>query len=103
MGDVVYHSIQEVATTLHPRFEGPYRVIGIEHGKKVTIRHLTDYNTKIVHVDHLKRVSRGMDDGDKLPLPEPPPSTSEQALPSTSLEYRDKLRSYKTLPNTESN
>ncbi len=35
MGDVVYHCTQEVATKLHPRFEGPYRVIGIGHGNKI--------------------------------------------------------------------
>ncbi len=40
MGDVVYHSIQEVATKLHPRFEVPYRVISIEHANKITIRHM---------------------------------------------------------------
>ncbi len=96
MGEVVYHSIQEVATKLHPRFEIPYRVIGIEHGNKIKIRHLTDFNTKIVHVDHLKCVSRSMDDGEKLPAPEPFPSAPEQTLPSTSLEYRKKLRSSKT-------
>ncbi len=88
MGDVVYHSIQEVATKIHPRFEGPCRVIGIEHGNKIKIRHLTEYNTKIVHVDHLKRVSRNMDDGEQLPSPKPSASASKQALPSTSLEYR---------------
>ncbi len=103
MGDVVYHSIHEVATKLHPRFEGSYRVIGIEHGNKIKIRHLTNYNTKIVHVDHLKRVSRSMDNGEELPSPEPSPSAPEQALPSTSLEYRKKLRSSKTLPDAESN
>ncbi len=98
IGDVVHHSIKEVTTKLDPRFEGPYRVIGIDHGNKVKIRHLTDYNTKIVHVDHLKRVSRSMDDGEELPSPEPP-STPEQALPSTSLEYRKKSKSSKTLSN----
>ncbi len=103
IGDVVYYSIQEVATKLLPRFEGPYRVIGIKHGNKIEIRHLTDYNTKIVHVDHLKKVSRSMNDGEKLPPPEPSPSAPEQALPSTSLAYRKKLRSSTTPPNTESN
>ncbi len=102
MGDVVYHSIQEVATKLHPRFEGPYRIIGIEHGNKIKIKHLTNYNSKIVHVDHLKRVRRSMDDGEELPSPEPSPSAPEQALPSTSFEYRKKLRSSKTLPDAES-
>ncbi len=97
------HSIQEVATKLHPRFEGPYRVIGFEDGNNLKIRHLTDYNTKIVHVDHLKRVSRSMDDGEELPSPEPSPSAPEQALPSTSLEYRKKLKSSKTPPDGESN
>ncbi len=29
MWDVVYHSIQDVSTKLHPRFEGSYLVIGI--------------------------------------------------------------------------
>ncbi len=103
IGDLVYHSIQEVATKLHPRFEGPYLVIGIEHGNKIEIRRLTDYNTNNFRTDHLKKVSRSMDDGEELPSPEPSPSAPEQALPSTSLEYRKKLRSSKTLPNTESN
>ncbi len=88
-----------MATRLHPRFEGRYRVIGIEHGNKIEIRHLT----KIVHVDHLKRGSRSMDDGEKLPSPEPSPSAPGQALPSTSLEYRKKVRSSKTPPDAESN
>ncbi len=57
IGDAVYHSIQEAATKLHPRYKGPYRVIGIEHGNKIKIRHLTYFNTKIVHVDHLKSKS----------------------------------------------
>ncbi len=103
MGDVVYHSIQEVATKLRSRFEGPYRVIGIEHGNEIKIRHLTDHNTKIVHVDHLKRVSRSMDDGEELPSPEPSQTAPEPVLPSTFLEYRKKLRSPKTLPKAEHN
>ncbi len=103
MGDVVYHSIKEIATKLDPRFEAPYRVTGTEHGNKVKMRHLTDYNTKIVHGDHLKRVSRSMDDGEELPSPEPSPPAAEQALPPKSFEYRKKLRSSKSLSNRESN
>ncbi len=77
--DVVYQSIKEIATKLDPRFEGTYRVIGIENSNNVKVRHLTDYNTKIVHIDHLKRVSRSMDYGEELSSPKSP-SAPEQAL-----------------------
>ncbi len=103
IGDVVYHSIQEVATKLHPRFEGPYRVIGIGHGIKIIVIHLTDFNNKVVHVGHLKEVSRSKDHEEELPSPESSPSPPDQELPSTSLEYRKKLRSFKTFPDAEGN
>ncbi len=58
VGDLVYHLIQAVKNKLAPRFEGPYRVIDYDKGNKVKLRHLTTLETKLAHLDHLKRWTR---------------------------------------------
>ncbi len=47
--------VHEPKNKLAPQFEGPYRVIEIDSGNKVKIIHLTTKETKIAHLDHLKR------------------------------------------------
>ncbi len=93
IGDV-YMQVQDIATKLDSCFEGPYRVIGIEHDNKLKIRHLKNLSVKIVHIDQLKWVSRGTDSGEKLQTLSPPESTTK-SLQSTSTEHRQKLRSPK--------
>ncbi len=58
IGDIVYLKIQEPKNKLAPRFEGPYRVVDYDKGNKVKIRHLTTLETKLAHLDHLKRTKR---------------------------------------------
>ncbi len=57
--------VHEPKNKLAPRFEGPYRVIEIESGNKLKIRHLTTKETKIAHLDHLKRFARSQSPDDE--------------------------------------
>ncbi len=58
IGDLVYVNNQEPKNKLAPRFEGPYRVTDYDKGNKVKLRHLTTLETKLAHLDHLKRMTR---------------------------------------------
>ncbi len=99
IGDIVYIKIHEPKDKLAPRFEGPYRVIDYDSGNKLKIRHLTTLETKVAHVDHLKRTARQPYTDEKTAvettstLPElPQAATPTAAAPH---EYRKKLRSCK--------
>ncbi len=98
IGDVVYINVHEPKNKLAPRFEGPYRVIGYDKGNKVKLRHLTTLETKLAHLDHLKRTSRPNSTVvDTEPDTEYSPSdvpSVDRAANSDSVEYRKKLRSY---------
>lgn len=52
----MYEQVRELVIKVDPRFEGLYLVIGIEHGNKIKVIHLTDYTTRLALVDQLKRV-----------------------------------------------
>ncbi len=99
IGDLVYHQVHEPKNKLAPRFEGPYRVIDYDKGNQVKLRHLTSMETKLAHVDHLKRWTRpnspllDTDDSSEPPSPEVPPG--DNTANTDSLEYRKKLRSHK--------
>ncbi len=99
IGDLVYQKVQEPKNKLAPRFEGPYRVIDYDKGNKVKLRHLTTLETKLAHLDHLKRVtcpdSTVVDrDQDTASAPPDVPPTDNKEN-TESMEYRKKLRSYK--------
>ncbi len=95
VGDIVFMKVHEPKNKLAPRFEGPYRVIEVESGNEVKIRHITTNETKIAHLDHLKRLVRSQDLEEQEPqLPpcvQPPSENPDKDLRN---EYRKKLRSY---------
>ncbi len=99
IGDLVYHLIPEPEDKLAPRIEGPCRVIDYDKGNKVKLRHLTTLETKLAHLDHLKRWTRpdstvvDADQDTASTPPEVPPA--DNAANTESMEYREKLRSYK--------
>lgn len=99
-GDIVYLKIQEPKNKLAPRFEGPYRVLSYDKGNKVKIRHLTTLETKLAHLDHLKRTNRPSSSTCEASTPAPddplttPTSTPGPAEVDTTNDYRKKLRSY---------
>ncbi len=98
VGDIVYMKVHEPKNKLAPRFEGPYRVRATESGNKLKIKHLTTKETKIAHLDHLKRHTRLQSPADdeedeQNPTPSVQPTSSTTADEATN-EYRKKLRSY---------
>ncbi len=88
---------RDIATKLDPRFKGPCRVISIEHGNKLKMHLLKNLSVKIVHLEQLKRVSRGMDSGEEL-LPLVPLESITNSLSSSSKEHHQKLRSSEQIP-----
>ncbi len=99
IGDLVYLKIHEPKNKLAPRFEGPYRVTDYDKGNKVKLRHMTTLETKLAHLDHLKRVTRP--DSTVVDSDQDTASTVANVPPADntrnddSVEYRKKLRSYK--------
>ncbi len=99
IGDLVYNLVPEPKNKLAPRFEGPYRVIDYDKENTVKLRHLTTLETKLAHLDHLKRWTRpdstvvDADQDTASPSPEVP--AADMAANTESMEYRKKLRSYK--------
>ncbi len=63
IGYIVYLKVHEPKDKLAPRFEGPYRVTDYDKGNNVKIRHLTTLETKVAHLDHLKRTIHKRRDG----------------------------------------
>ncbi len=100
IGDIIYLKIQEPKYKLSPRFEGPYRVLDYDKGNKVKIRHLTTLETKLAHLDHLKRTNRPTSSTceESTPAPDDPLATPTNnpgpAEVDTTNDYRKKLRSY---------
>ncbi len=96
IGDIVYTKVHEPKNKLAPRFEGPYHVVAYDKGNKVKIRHLTTMETKIAHLDHLKRHARSQgQDTEAEPTPCVLPQGADSSEESPN-EYRTKLRSYKS-------
>ncbi len=99
IGDLVYQKVQEPQNKLAPRSEGPYRVIDYDKGNKVKLRHLTTLETKLAHLDHLKRWTHpdstviDADQDTASTPPEVPPV--DNTANTESMEYREKLRSYR--------
>ncbi len=99
LGDIVFTKIQEPKNKLAARFEGPYRVIAYDKGDKVKIRHMTTLETKLAHLDHLKRTKRPSssveEDTESVSSTQPDPPTTEGTVNADVDEFRKKLRSYK--------
>ncbi len=99
IGDIVYLKVHEPKHKLAPRFEGPYRVIDYDKGNKVKLRHLTTLETKLAHLDHLKRTARpsspGVDTEQETEVSTSDVPTAATVENTESIEYRKKLRSYK--------
>ncbi len=95
IGDIVYEKFHESKNKLAPRFEGPYRVVGVDGSNKVSIRHLTSMETKVAQLDHLKRQARShYVEEDSEPTQEIT-SAADDTIDSPQNDYRKKLRSYK--------
>ncbi len=99
IGKLGYQKVQEPTNKLAPRFEGPYTVIDYDKGNKVKLRHLTTLETKMAHLDHLKRWTRpdstvvDADQGTASTPPDVPPA--DNTANTESRVYLKKLRSYK--------
>ncbi len=98
IGDTVFEINQTRESKLDKRFCGSFRVIEIASGHKVKVLDLQSLDTKMIHKDILKKVSREFETNVQVPL-EPCSSSSEP--PSTvsmdSSTYRQKLRSHKSV------
>lgn len=55
--DVVSIQVHEINSTLVSCFKDPHCVLEHEHGNKLEVRHLITYDVKVVHLDHVKRLS----------------------------------------------
>ena len=91
LGDIVFEINQTRESKLDKRFCGPFRVIEIGSGHKVKVLGLQSLDTKTIHKDLLKKVSREFDNHVEVPT-EPSSSPSE---PSSTNTYKQKLRSYR--------
>lgn len=102
VGDVVFSQVHEVNNKLALQFESPYHVLDHEHGNEIKVRHLTPYEVKVIHLDHVKRVSHSFDSSKELPaLPSNSNTTDNTAVPNapaapSSEEYHKKLHSHTT-------
>ncbi len=98
LADIVYIKVHEPKNKLAPRFEGPYRVIAYDTGNKLKIRHLTTLETKVTHVDNLKRTARQpyTDEETAVEVNSLTSDLPQAATPANAdlNEYRKKLRSY---------
>jgi hypothetical protein len=94
--DVVFVQIHDRQSKLDTKFEGPYRVINNNLGNKAELLNLTTLEKKIVHRDHLKKVSKHFDTGVTAPDPVLPDSTPDATTHTQAPEntYRHKLRSH---------
>ena len=96
-GDIVFVAESERSSKLEPRFSGPWRVVTMDGGNKIHIRHLLSGVEKTVHTDNCKRVSGEF----QVPVTSAmdrrsDAEESEEKVPSHTedqLEYRKKLRS----------
>ena len=98
VGDIVFNKVHDRHSKLDPIFEGPYRVTESLHGHKVKLLDLKSSDTKIVHVDHLKRVNKGFDceieERVELHSPSGSSATHPRLADTSPSSYRSKLRSF---------
>lgn len=101
VGDMAFSRVHDRNSKLDPKFSGPLRVIESLHGHKFKVLDLRSLAERVVHADHLKRVSRGFDEDDISLVPRQPvsdiPPLSSKLTPHTHSSYRQKLRSFNPL------
>ena len=101
VGDMVFSRVHDRNSKLDPKFSGPLRVIESLHGHKFKVLDFRTLAERVVHADHLKRVSRGFNDDNISRVPQLPdsdiPPLSSELTPHTHSSYRQKLRSFNPL------